>query len=220
MATTLTRAQSRAVDRIAEERFGLSGLILMENAGLGAALELLPVEGEVCIACGSGGNGGDGYVIARQLVCRGIEVTCFRVHSAERLRGDTGVNYRIALAMGIEIVDARREDPRPRFERAALCIDALLGTGFEGEVRDPLAPVIRALNGVQTPVTAIDLPSGLDADTGRPAGATVRASRTLTFVAPKRGFDAPGAAAFTGEVRVLPIGAPPQALALALEAEG
>ena len=214
---SLTRAQARAVDRIAEERFGMSSLVLMENAGLNATLALLPVAGEVCVACGGGNNGGDGYVIARQLANRGVDVACFATHGPERLRGDALANRRIVDAMGLEVVDLNTTDARARFDAAAVCVDALLGTGFQGEVRAPLAAVIEALNAASAPVVAIDLPSGLDADTGAPSNATVRAARTLTFVAPKRGFAAPGADAYTGAVTVLSIGAPTAALELALE---
>lgn len=213
---SLTRAQARAVDRIALEHFGLSGLVLMENAGLNAALCLLPVEGEVCVACGGGNNGGDGYVLARHLAIRGVEVACFATHPPERMGGDALVNRGIVEAMGLEVVDLNGTDATGRFDAAALCVDALLGTGFQGEVREPAASVIDQLNSVATPVVAIDLPSGLDADTGAPAGSTVRAARTLTFVAPKVGFAAPGARAHTGPVTVLSIGAPPSALERAL----
>lgn len=217
---SLTRAQARAVDRISEQRFGLSGLVLMENAGLNATLALLadgPPAGEVCVVCGGGNNGGDGYVIARHLANRGVAVACFATHGLERLRGDAAANRRVVDAMGLEVVDLRDGDPAPRWDVAALCVDALLGTGFEGQVREPLATVITCLNAAAAPVVAIDLPSGLDADTGAPANATVRAARTLTFVGPKRGFAAAGASDYTGPVTVLPIGAPPEAVRSALE---
>ena len=213
---SLTRVQARAVDRIAQERFGMSGLVLMENAGLNATLALLPVAGEVCIACGGGNNGGDGYVIARHLANRGVDVACFATHGLDGLRGGALTNRRTVDAMGLEVVDLNTTDAADRFEAAAVCVDALLGTGFQGEVRAPLAGAIEQLNAASAPVVAIDLPSGLDADTGQPSNATVRAARTLTFVAPKRGFAAPDARAYTGVVSVLSIGAPPAAIALAL----
>ncbi len=220
----LTRAQARAVDRLASERFGLSGLVLMENAGLLATLAILEEElsgGEVAVLCGGGNNGGDGYVIARQLANRGERAVCYATHPAARLRGDAAINRGIVDRMGLEVVDLQvpgaLEACGHCWDRAVLLVDALLGTGFEGSVRDPLATVIERVNAAETPVVAIDLPSGLDADTGAPANATVRASRTLTFVAPKPGFEAPGAAAYTGEVTVIPIGVPSAAIAAALE---
>jgi NAD(P)H-hydrate epimerase len=226
----LTRQQAREVDRIAAERFGLSGLVLMENAGLLATLELCAggvPPGPVAVLCGGGNNGGDGFVIARQLAIRGVEVVVQVVKDSAAQGGDAGVNRAVVEAMGLSVLDIRSatalEGAIDIWQACSLRIDALLGTGFQGELRAPLARIIEGWNLVQGgQVVAIDLPSGLDADTGRPAAATVRAQRTLTFVAPKVGFAAPGAAAYTGKVTVLPIGAPRAALdaALELEAEG
>jgi NAD(P)H-hydrate epimerase len=225
----LSRAEARAVDRIALEEFGIPGLVLMENAGLLAALALLPrAIGPVAILCGGGNNGGDGYVVARQLSVRGRDVRVFATHAAERLSGDAAVNRAIAERMRLPIIPIEDErqlaGARAAWRAATLFVDALLGTGFQGSVRPHLARVIEALAAERgergASVVALDLPSGLDADTGAPSNATVRADRTLTFVAPKRGFDAPGAAHWTGAVEVLPIGAPPAAITRAIERQG
>ena len=142
--TSLTREQSRRVDRLAEERFGISGLVLMENAGLLAALDLaadLPERGRVAVLCGGGHNGGDGYVIARQLSNRGHVVRCFATHDAARTRGDGRVNRAIVDAMGLEVVpvDTQRaiEAALASLGPVDLTVDALFGTGFQGEVRAP-----------------------------------------------------------------------------------
>lgn len=206
------------MDRIALERFGLSGLVLMENAGLNAALALLeagPIVGEVCILCGGGNNGGDGYVVARQLATRGVAVACFATHPAGVLSGDVAVNRRAVDAMGIEVADLSGGIPSQRWAGAALLVDGLLGTGFSGGLREPAASVIQALNAAGAPIASLDLPSGLDADTGLPAEHAVRAHRTFTFVGPKAGFSSPGARAYTGLVSVLPIGVPLEAVRLA-----
>ena len=228
MDASLSRAQSRAVDRIAEEGFGISGLVLMENAGLLAALEVLAepgvARGRVAVVCGAGNNGGDGYVVARQLAIRGVALSVWTTRGPEELSGDALVQRRIVAAMRLPVADLRDpgalERARADWASSAVLVDALLGTGFEGAVREPLATVIALLNEVRgrggPRVVSLDLPSGLDADTGRASNATVRADLTLTFVGKKRGFDAPGAGAWTGAVRVLPIGAPAEAVARAL----
>lgn len=213
----LTRAQSRELDRLAMEELGIPGLVLMENAGLGAALELaarhdLATTG-VAVLCGGGNNGGDGYVVARQLAVRGARVHVFDWAPAERQRRDAAVNRAIVDRMGIERSDLRALDSASLARALAgvgLVVDGLLGTGFAGDVREPLAARIRALNawraGAPATVAALDLPSGLDADQGRRCEPIVVADLTLTFVAPKVGFA--GASAWTGEVRVVPIGVP------------
>ena len=209
------------MDRIALERFGLSGLVLMENAGLNAALALLeagPLRGEVCILCGGGNNGGDGYVVARQLASRGVAVACFVSHAQVELSGDVAANRRAVDAMGLEVVDISEGAPSERWAAATLLVDGLLGTGFSGSLREPAGRVIQALNRAGAPIVSLDLPSGLEADTGLPAEHAVRATRTLTFVGPKAGFAAPGAQVYTGRVSVLPIGVPPAAVRLAREA--
>ncbi len=218
---SLTRKQVREVDRVAIEEYGIPGIVLMENAGLLAALEieheLAAGPGSVAILCGGGNNGGDGYVIARQLLIRGHIVRLYSTHAEEQLSGAALTNCAAARALGLvpraitgaaAIGSAAKE-----WGTASILVDALLGTGFQGEVRAPLDLVIETASGLRGPhgprVVAIDLPSGLDCDTGIPATATLRADLTLTFVARKVGFDVPGAAHWTGEVRVLPIGSRP-----------
>lgn len=210
----LTRAQVRAVDQIAIDRFKIPGVILMENAGRGAAEWLLELGcGErIAILCGAGNNGGDGFVIARHLANRGRKVSIILVIPPEKIRGDAAVNFRIVQAMQLPL---ERIDPvadsttlNERLSGANWIVDALLGTGATGSVREPYAAAIRLMNASGKPILAVDLPSGLDADTGQPSGACVRASATATFVARKTGFDRPGAAEFLGQVRVIDIGVP------------
>jgi len=214
---SLTREEVRAVDRLAIEHFGIPGVVLMENAGIAAAEHALEMArgraGFVAILCGAGNNGGDGYVVARQLVLRGRAVRRFDLHPAGELSGDAALQRAIVDRMGIPA--STLDDPgglAAELEGAALVVDGLLGTGFRGAVRPHLAAVIDALNAFRARtgvrVLALDLPSGLDADTGVPGGTCVRADRTVTFVAPKVGFERPGAREYTGEVCVASIGAP------------
>lgn len=211
---TLTRDQSRAVDRLAIEQYGLTGLVLMENAGRGCAELLLKlgISGRVAICCGGGNNGGDGLVIARHLENAGIEVEIGLFADQSKLTGDAGANLRIVRAAGTPLRSlVGREDEADRFLAGAdWIVDALLGTGVTAPVRDPLAGVIAAINRASARVLAVDLPSGLDCDTGEPWGACVRATHTATMVSLKSGFSS--AAEFIGEVRVIDIGIPRQLL--------
>lgn len=223
----LTREQVREVDRIAMREFGIPGAVLMENAGLLSALEihgdLGGRSGPVEVLCGGGNNGGDGFVVARQLVCRGHRVRLWVTRGAEQLAGDAALQRRIVGEMGIDLRDLREpgvlEGAAGSWRAAAALVDGLLGTGFRGEVRSPELEVISSLPGPgEGPrIYALDVPSGLDVDTGQAGARAVRADTTLTFVASKVGFDARGASAYTGEVRVLPIGAPDEAVRMARE---
>jgi len=213
----LSRAEVREVDRLAIDEYGVPGVVLMENAGAGAArlLESLGVAGPVAIVCGKGNNGGDGFVIARHLDIAGFDVRLLLACQPGEIRGDAAVNFRIVTRAGLTIMclaDPDRADWEAGLADAAWIVDALLGTGASGPPTGPAARAIAAINAVRargaTRVFAVDLPSGLDCDSGKPAGECVRADETATFVAPKRGFDAPGADAFTGRVHVVGIGAP------------
>ena len=210
---TLNRSQSRQVDRRALEEYGLCGLVLMENAGRGVVDMLcqLGIPGPVVICCGKGNNAGDGFVIARHLDLRGHPVRVVLCADPTELTGDAGVNFRILQKTDVPIGQFSLADVAAldrQLAEAAWIVDALLGTGAQGEPRPPLDTVIDRLNSAAAPKLAVDLPSGLDCDTGRPARHTVRAAHTCTFVAPKPGFLVPGAERYTGRLHVLDIGIP------------
>lgn len=215
---SLTRAEVRDVDRRAIEQYHIPGIVLMENAGRGAAELLLRLgcHGKVVICAGKGNNGGDGFVIARHLAISSSEK---QIHAEvllfcdpAELTGDAATNYRILEASGGRITllgqSPDSETLHRRLNSADWIVDALLGTGTQGEIRDPCRTVIPAINAASKPILAIDLPSGLDCDTGLPLGPCVRASHTATFVARKAGFDNPAAQEWTGIIHVLEIGAP------------
>ena len=220
--TTITREQSREVDRRAIEQYGMTGLVLMENAGRGTADVLCRLAervpggrlGRVVICCGKGNNAGDGFVIARHLDLRGVDVRVLVWADAAELTGDAGANFRILRQMDLPIdVFGNRHGADRLAEQVAgadWIVDALLGTGARGEPRPPLDAVIDQLNAAAAKRLAVDLPSGLDCDTGAAAEHTILADETCTFVAMKRGFATPGAEQFTGRVHVLDIGAPRQ----------
>lgn len=211
---SLSRTAVRDVDRRAVEEYGLTGVVLMENAGRGAAevMVRLGLPGPVLICCGKGNNAGDGFVIARHLELHGVPVQILLWSDPAELRGDAAANYQIVERSGlpIEILSSDGSLPRLRehLRSAGSVVDALLGTGATGEPRAPLDKVIDALNGSGLPIVAIDLPSGLDCDTGLPSRHTIRAAHTCTFVAYKAGFLQPGADRYTGEIHVVSIGAP------------
>lgn len=217
--TYLTRSQSRDVDRRAMEDYGISGVVLMENAGRNAA-EIIrarwcaDANATVAIVCGRGNNGGDGFVIARHLSNRGVNSQILLTAPPDSLEGDALTNYKIAHRMGLPMFPFASPDDivsqRDRLARATVIVDAILGTGFRGDVRPPLVDAIQAINDSGPPVVAIDVPSGLDCDTGEPSNATIRAAVTITFVAKKTGFREVLARDYLGEVHVADIGAPSQ----------
>jgi hydroxyethylthiazole kinase-like uncharacterized protein yjeF len=197
--------EQRALDEWAIGELGIPGVELMERAGIGLA-DLVAEEapsGRVVVVCGKGNNGGDGLVAARVLRQRGREVSVLLLGAAEELRGEAKANLE------------RLPGPQPApFEAgelagAAAVVDAILGTGFAGEPRQPAVGAIEAINSLDSPVVvACDVPSGVDASTGEVAGAAVRARATATFHAAKPGlWIAPGKAN-AGEVRVIDIGIP------------
>jgi NAD(P)H-hydrate epimerase len=209
-----TREQSRRVDQIAVEEYGFRGLVLMENAGRGVADVLcrLGIAGPVAICCGKGNNAGDGFVVARHLDLRGHKVCVLLWAEPEELTGDAAVNFQILAKTNvpIEVLGAKHDEARlgKLLDGAAWIVDGLLGTGAKGEPRPPFDSVIDRLNAATAPKVAIDLPSGLDCDTGHAAQHTIRAAETCTFVAAKIGFFAPEAAAYVGRLHVLDIGTP------------
>ncbi len=218
--STITRQQSREVDRRAIDEYGMTGLVLMENAGRGTVdvlCRLAETEsggrlGRVVVCCGKGNNAGDGFVIARHLDLRGYEARVLVWADPAELTGDAGANFQILLHTGvpIEVFGNRHQEPQLAQQLAGVdwIVDALLGTGARGEPRPPLDAVIDQLNAAAAKRLAVDLPSGLDCDTGAAARHTIRADETCTFVAMKRGFVVPGAERYTGRVHVLDIGAP------------
>jgi NAD(P)H-hydrate epimerase len=215
----LSREQARELDRRAMEEFGVPGVVLMENAGRGMAelLQGLGITGRVVVCCGRGNNGGDGFVIARHLDNASIPVRVLLFGDPERLAGDAAVNYRILVRGGVstevfagETVD--EEKLRQELAGVDWVVDALFGSGLSGPVRPPFDRVIETINASGVRIFAVDIPSGLDCDTGRPMGATIHAQHTATVVALKVGFVQPEAAAWLGQVHVVGMGVPRRAL--------
>jgi len=230
----LSRDEVRSIDARCLEDFAVPTLILMENAGRGAAAWLkgrlesssLMVSNDpplVVIACGPGNNGGDGAVVARHLDSWGLEVRLAWFAPRDRLQGDAAAQRAIldhCPIAALEVADdANLETIDDLWRGADWLVDGLLGTGLTRPVDGLLARAIASLNRSGRPILALDIPSGLDADSGRPLGGAIRADATATFVAPKLGFARLGADAYTGQVVVIDIGAPRAALAPYLVAE-
>jgi NAD(P)H-hydrate epimerase len=168
---------------------------------------------KVLVLCGPGNNGGDGAVLARHLDGWRFSVQVLWLAQSKLLTGDPAMHWAILQKSGVNQSawrdDQQQDDSLPGIlANADWIVDALLGTGLSRPVEGLLRTVIEAINAAGKPVLALDLPSGLDADTGAPLGAAVRASATATFAAPKLGFSAQGALAYTGEVAVIDIGLP------------
>jgi NAD(P)H-hydrate epimerase len=209
MLQYFTREQVRAFDRHAIEQLGIPAAVLMENAGRGAAqiLQGLGIHGQVVICCGKGNNGGDGLVIARHLANWDFDVLILLFARPEDLSADAALEWHIVQKMGLPAqVNLDETQLRAILVRADWIVDALFGTGLAGPVRAPLDRVIERINASGVRVLAVDIPSGLDCDTGEPLGACIRAEHTVTFVAPKLGLQNPAASAWTGRVRVVDIG--------------
>ena len=217
----LTRAEVREIDRRASDAYGLPGIVLMENAGRGAAelLHTIAPGATVAIVCGKGNNAGDGFVIARHLENLGHAVRLLLAGESGELRGDAAIAWGVAERAGIPVrrlATATLDEWERAIAGADWVVDALLGTGASGPPRGALAPALEAVNAAGrrgAKVFAVDLPSGLDCDTGTAAGACVTADVTATFVARKVGFDVPAAATLLGEVHVVGIGVPRALLA-------
>ncbi len=212
----LTRDQVRRVDQIAIQQYGLPGVALMENAGRGAAavIQRLAPAGRIVILCGSGNNGGDGYVIARHLELAGRVVHILSVVDLDRLTGDAKINADVARRAEIEIsIVSGPEQLVEKLSGATCIVDSLLGTGARGPLRGSYADAISIANSAEASMRfAIDIPSGLDCDSGDPSDPTFRADHTITFVASKIGFEREIAKPFVGQVHPVGIGVPAKLL--------
>jgi ADP-dependent NAD(P)H-hydrate dehydratase / NAD(P)H-hydrate epimerase len=214
MTPVLTRDQMRAYDKVAIEEFKVPSLDLMETAGRGAAdviakLAALP-GAAVTIVCGAGNNGGDGFVVARHLFERGADLTVVLVDPKEKLSTDARVNRDAYLRLGGEICELGQDLARldRALSRAAIVVDAVFGTGLTRAVEGHHREVISRINGCGACRVALDIPSGLDADTGAALGIAVRADDTVTFGHLKIGLLTSEGARHVGRIHVVGLGVP------------
>ncbi len=208
------------LDTAAIETLGIPRLLLMDHAGLAiarAARTLCPNRATpILVCCGMGYNGGDGFSAARHLHGWGHPLRILVTGSLERLREEPATYARMLQRLGLSIREYTRTDDLPQLEswlaECGLIVDALLGIGARGVVREPTASLIRRINRSGTPVVAADIPSGLDADTGRVQGIAINATTTVTFGLPKTGCMMRDGPAQTGLLCVDPITMPPTLL--------
>jgi NAD(P)H-hydrate epimerase len=256
MIPVLTRAQMRAFDKYAIETFHVPGIVLMENAGRGAADVIsamiearravggpvssrgsraearaaraqafpmrhvkgpgqpatYPLDARVVVVCGAGNNGGDGFVVARHLLSRGAEVEVFLAGSSERVTGEARINHDAFIDLGGALTELPAGEPleplAAALQRADLVVDALFGTGLDRPVKGHLCDVIEALNRAEARCVALDIPSGLDADSGAALGVAVHADDTVTFGHLKVGLLTPEGARLAGNIHVVDLGVP------------
>lgn len=211
----VTADEMRQLDRIAIEQYGIPGLMLMENAGLQVIRHVEQRFGSwqgkrVLVLCGTGNNGGDGMVVARHAMQRGADVLAVLAGDPEKVTGDALTNLRIAQKLGIlrPLKDTRDLEPIWGNAHWDIVVDALLGIGVKGEVRGTIGDVIGFFERCLVPVVAVDVPSGIDADTGAVCGRAIRATLTVTFGAMKVGLAVYPGAEYAGEVVVADIGIP------------
>ena len=219
MEKTLTREEMRELDRKAIEEYKIPGIVLMENAGRNVAEEILkmlddPQQAKVAILCGKGNNGGDGFVVARHLHNHSISVYVFLVAKISDILkdGDAGTNLQILLNMKIpvkEILDIPGVNSiLKELNGYNILADALFGTGLSGDVREPFKTLISGVNNLNKPTLSVDIPSGLDCNTGKFLGAAIKATKTVTFAVAKKGFYLNDGPSYTGKVIVSDIGIP------------
>ncbi len=234
----MTRDEVRAFDSWAINTLGMPGVVLMENAGRSCA-ELIKdklsgvakpkacppysftlrsatengLGRRVCIFCGTGNNGGDGFVIARHLLNSGFKVIVVICGDRNKIKGDAKINLEILERLGqpIESLNISHDNiskcVRVFADSADMIVDALFGTGLSGQLSDDYKWLIESINAQNCPILAVDIPSGLDCDTGEPLGAAIRAVCTVTFVAMKKGFTVSRSASdYTGDVFIASIG--------------
>lgn len=210
---TLSRQQCRKADILAMEKYGIDGTFLMEVAGLLATnlLESQMIRGNVVICCGKGNNAGDGFVMARHLQKRGYKTEIWLDQQPQKLPEAAGINFDILRRTMPERIHFCMEEAgtfEKTLESADWIVDAIFGVGTEGAPREPYATMIRQINRAGKKVFAVDIPSGLDADTGIPFNPTVQACCTATFMAMKKGFLNPEASKSLGQIHLIDIGIP------------
>jgi len=213
----LNAAQMREADRYTIEEIGIPSLVLMENAGrqVVAAIEAsfeAELHGRVAVLCGRGNNGGDGFVVARTLLQRGIDTAVFVIGAVADVRGDARINLDILGRLGVTVVEINDEQSWElhfsEISQCSLIIDAIFGTGLRSPLGGMLETVVADVNAADIPIVAIDLPSGISADTAHLIGDCIDASMTVTLAAPKLPLILPPGEAYAGDVVIADIGIP------------
>jgi hydroxyethylthiazole kinase-like uncharacterized protein yjeF len=213
----VTADEMKALDRAAIEDYGISGLVLMENAGRQVVDLIRRITGDiqdrvVTIFTGKGNNGGDGFVAARHLLNMGAEVKVLSLVNTGEITGDAAVNLEIWRKMGQKVYFVHQGEGinivKLALMNTDIIVDAIYGTGFNGKIQEKAGRIVEVLNNSGKPIVAVDIPSGLEAGTGRVNGPCVRANYTVTFGLPKLGMFLDPGADYTGEITVADISLP------------
>jgi len=210
----LNREQIRNYDKVAIEELGILGAVLMENAGRGAAQVIKRYvkrrDDYVVVVCGGGNNGGDGFVVARHLTNQGIKVIVIVIVDESKIKGDAKYNLEILKRSGVEIRFEREvsSEIEGLLKGSCVIVDAILGTGLNKEVRSPIKEWISLINKTGLDIVSIDIPSGIDSDSGKILGAAIKAKETVTFGALKTGLVLYPGAKYSGKIYLASIGVP------------
>ena len=217
----LNSAQMREADRRTIQEIGISSLVLMENAGRQAVAAMEAMYSDlsdrhVAVLCGQGNNGGDGLVVARTLMQRGVDVSVFLIGRVTEVRGDARTNLEILGHLGLTVVEiADSQAWELHFSEIGDCtliVDAIFGTGLNAPVSGLMETVVADVNAAAIPVVAIDLPSGLSADSYEPIGDSIEATMTVTLAAPKLPLVLPPGETRAGDIVIADIGIPSEVL--------
>jgi len=220
MIPVATSAQMRECDRTAIEYLKLPGLVLMENASRAVAFQVMEMLGgdanerRIAVFCGKGNNGGDGFAAARHLLNAGASASVYLLGETAHLTGDAKFNCELYQKLGGSLAEVKTAEDLPSSTSSFdLIIDALLGTGFQGEVKGLYAAAINLINAIPAPVVAVDIPSGVEADSGAAAASSVEAEVTVTFGLAKRGLLIPPGREKSGKVTIADISIPASVVA-------
>ena len=209
---TITASQAKLLDKKAREIYGLSTLILMENAGRAVAEEIIKLKKrKIAIFCGKGNNGGDGFVCARHLFTGGIKPDVFLAGKLPEVKGEARLNLDILLRLKHKIFEIDEKNVnllKEKICRYDLIVDAIFGVGLKGNVEGFFRDLIKLINSSKAYVVSIDVPSGLDANTGEASWACVRADKTVTFIAKKCGMVKGKGPGYCGKIIVKDLGFP------------
>lgn len=211
-----TSEQLRQIDQQARQIYGIPTLLLMENAGRFVCESIMYYlrkrsNRKVILLCGTGNNGGDGFVCARHLCKNDVDVFVYIVGRRSKIKGPARINLRILEKLGISAQEAFKielDELAQRLKIAGVIVDGIFGVGLDRDIQEPYWSVIETVNMSGRPVVAIDIPSGLDADTGKVRGIAVRANWTVTFEVPKKGMVVKEGPSCCGEIVLVDIGIP------------
>lgn len=217
----VTPKQMNQIDSTCIEEFGIPGIVLMENAALCVVNEIISfmdqLQGKsIAILAGKGNNGGDAFAVSRHIFNKGAKVRLFIIAKREEITGDAATNIDIAEKSGVKYEEIISEEQIERIEtvlkHADLIVDGMFGTGLKGNVTGVAEKIIKLINTSEVPVIAIDIPSGINGETGKVMGVAVKASKTVTFGLPKIGLIIHPGCEYAGVIKTVDIGIPHKAI--------